>query len=283
MSGSVIAGGLYEATPTTYTDGQVAPAHVDANGNLKVVAVAGSASLGTVVLGAGSASVGTVVLGAGTAYAGQVGSIPQPLAYTTLGHYSAVLTTGTIGAGMAGLGELVQMRWPSTTRFCAIQEVTVLEFWNVATAWTAGRFLFDVIKSTGWTVDGTGGGAVAVATPQLKMRTSMGATLFSTGFRLATTAALGAGTKTLLTLPFGATYGMVDAVAAKYHIPQSNVVATLSPASGDGIKLFKVDLASGEHPMLLVQDEGISIRATVPATGTWSASFLVKWAELAAF
>src|SRR6185436_4482073 len=141
-----------------------------------------------------------------------------PLDYTTLGHYSAVLTTGTIGAGMSALGELVQMRWVDATRFCAIQEVRVLEFWNVATAWTAGRFLFDVCKSTSWSADGTGGNAVTVTTPQLKLRTSMGASLFSTGFRLATTAALGAGTKTLNTLPFGATFGMVDAVAVKYHI-----------------------------------------------------------------
>jgi hypothetical protein len=39
----------------------------------------------------------------------------------------------------------------------------------------------------------------------------------------------------------------------------------------------------GEHPLVLAQNEGISVRATVPATGTWIASFLIKWAEVTAF
>jgi hypothetical protein len=194
-----------------------------------------------------------------------------------------VLTTGTVAAGMAALGELVQMRWVDATRFCAIYEITCAEFRNVATAWTAGRFLFDVIISRAWTGDGTGGGVPVVTGDTNQLRTSMGASLFSTGFRLATTAALGAGTKTLDTMPVGAIFGMVDAVAAKYHIPQSNVVATLSPAAGPGIPIWKCDVASGEHPIILAQNEGVSIRGTVPATGTWAASFIVKWAEVTAY
>lgn len=214
--------------------------------------------------------------------------IAKPQDYGAFGHYAAVLTTGTIGAGMSALGELVQMRWVDATRLCLIHDVQVLEFRNVATAWTAGRFLFDVCISRNWSVDGTGGGAVSVADPQLQLRTSMGGSLFSTGFRLATTAALGAGTKTFDTLPVGACFGLVDAVAAKYHIPQSNVVTTASPAAGPGIMLFKADVASGEHPIVLASNggstsDGISIRATVPATGTWAASFLVKWCEVVAF
>jgi hypothetical protein len=208
-------------------------------------------------------------------------TINKPQDYGSLGHYAMVLTTGTIAAGAAALGEYVQMRWVDATRFCLIHEVQVLEFRNVATAWTAGRFLFDLCIVRPFTADGTGGNAVGVAEPQGQLRTSMGATLFSTGFRLATTAALGtAGTHTLDTNPVGATFGMVDAVAAKYHIPQSNVVATASPAAGVGIPLWKVDIASGEHPIVLKQDEGVVIRATVPATGTWAASFLVKWSEV---
>lgn len=209
--------------------------------------------------------------------------IPKAHDYGAFGHYRMVLTTGTVGAGMAALGELVQMRWVDATRLCLIQHIEVLEFRNVATAWTAGRFLFDVCRSTAWSADGTGGGAVAVTDPQGQVRTSMGTSLFSTGFRLATTAALGAGTKTFDTLPMGACYGHVDAVAVKGHIPQSNVVTTAGPNAGEGIAIYRPDIGSGEHPIVLVQNEGISIRATVPATGTWAASFLVKWAELTAF
>lgn len=231
---------------------------------------------------------GGSVVEAGAFAAEGLHSIAKPQDYGALGHYSAILTTGTIAAGMAALGELVQMRWVDATRLCLIHEVEVLEFRNVATGFTAGRFLFDVCVARNWSVDGTGGGAVAVASPQLKLRTSMGASLFSTGFRLATTAALGAGTKTFDTLPMGACYGTVGAVAAKHFIPTSMVVTTLEAAGGPGVKLYKCDIASGEHPIVLAGNgsstcDGISIRATVPATGTWAASFLVKWSEVAAF
>lgn len=36
---STIMGGVYEATPTTITDGQYGPMHLDASGNMKVVSV----------------------------------------------------------------------------------------------------------------------------------------------------------------------------------------------------------------------------------------------------
>ena len=55
----------------------------------------------------------------------------------------------------------------------------------------------DVIKSTAWTAAGTGGTAVTLSAGN-KMRTSMGSSLVASGdMRIATTAALGAGTKTL--------------------------------------------------------------------------------------
>jgi hypothetical protein len=38
-----------------------------------------------------------------------------------------------------------------------------------------------------------------------------------------------------------------------------------------------------EHPIVLAQNEGIAVRATMPATGTWSASVLMKWAEVTAY
>lgn len=214
--------------------------------------------------------------------------ISKPQDYGVLGHYRAILTTGTMAAGMAANGELVQMRWVDTTRFCIIQEVEVLEFRNITTAFAAGPWEFNVIRSTAWSVDGTGGGAVTVTDPQMQVRPPlMGASLFSTGFRLATTAALGAGTKTFDTLKMGATFGKVGATPAiaDYYIPGGE---TAKGASGLGVEMLRSNTGDGEHPIVLsapsaATAEGISIRATVPATGTWIASFLVKWAEVAQF
>ena len=215
-------------------------------------------------------------------------AIAKPQDYGSLGHYRAVLTTGTIAAGMAANGELVQMRWVDATRFCVITHVAVLEFRNITTAFAAGVYQFNVTRSTAWSADGTGGGVVSVADPQLQLRAAaMGASLFSTGFRLATTAALGAGTKTLDTVPMGACFGNVGSTPAiaEYFIPKGGGV---TGTGGPGVDLIAPDTGAGEHPIVLTSNggstsEGISIRGTVPATGTWIASFLVKWCELAAF
>jgi hypothetical protein len=137
-------------------------------------------------------------------------------------------------------------------------------------------------------VDGTGGTAITLTDPQLQVRANtMGASLFSTGFRVATTAALGAGTKTFDTLSMGACYGNVGSTPAiaEYFIPKGGGT---SGTGGAGVELLKPDIASGEHPIVLTATsaalaEGISIRGTVPATGTWIASFLVKWAEVTQF
>jgi hypothetical protein len=200
--------------------------------------------------------------------------------------YSVVLSTGTMTAGAQTLGELVQFRWVNPSNFFYLHEVQVLEFRNVATAWTAGRFLFDVCGARLWTVDGTGGTTPSMVRPMNMLRATMSPTsLSATGIRLATTAILGVGTKVLDTLPLGACYGLVSATATgiTHHIPQGVVVTTAGPAAGPGITIFKPDVQSGEHPAVFAANEGFVIRATVPATGTWQASFLVKWSGTAIF
>lgn len=214
--------------------------------------------------------------------------ITKPQDYGALGHYRGVFTTGTVAAGMAANGELLQMRWVDATRFCIITHVAVLQFRNITTAFAAGPYNFECIRSTAWSADGSGGTAVTLTDPQFQLRAaSMGASLFSTGFRIATTAALGAGTKTLDTLPMGACYGNVGSTPAiaEFFIPKGGGT---TGTGGGGIDLIAPDTGSGEHPIVLTSNggstsEGISIRATVPATGTWIASFLVKWMEVPAF
>jgi hypothetical protein len=40
---------------------------------------------------------------------------------------------------------------------------------------------------------------------------------------------------------------------------------------------------SGEWPLVLAQNEGFIIRATVPATGTWDFAVTMEWSEVSAF
>lgn len=231
---------------------------------------------------------GSVVQAGATAAEG-LHIIPKPHDHGALGHYRGVFTTGTIAAGMAANGELLQMRWVDATRFCVITHVAVLEFRNITTAFAAGPYNFQAIRATAWSADGTGGGAVTVTDPAFQLRAAtMGASLFSTGFRLATTAALGAGTKTLDTVPMGACFGNVGSTPAigNLYIPIGG--APVSGYGGGGVDLIAPDVGSGEHPIVLASNggstsEGLVVRATVPATGTWIASILVKWMELDAF
>ena len=45
--------------------------------------------------------------------------------------------------------------------------------------------------------------------------------------------------------------------------------------------MFEADVSSGEHPLVLAQNEGFSITVpAVPATGTWTLAVNVRWAEV---
>lgn len=200
----------------------------------------------------------------------------RPDEYGTLGHYKSHVFTGNIGAGAGALSELVQLRYTGTGK--AIIYVVMLEhFRSLGTAFAAGNFLFDVIKSTGWSVDGTGGGTQV----PIKLRTSM-ATPNST-VRVATTAALGAGTKTLDAQPIRAIRGIASIAVNGHMLGSISATANITVGYPGAVPLFPDpgELAVGTHPIVLAQNEGISIRATVPATGVWEAAFTIRHAEVA--
>jgi hypothetical protein len=197
----------------------------------------------------------------------------RPTEYGTLGHYRYGGFTGIIPAALAANSELFQFQWTDATRFCVVQEVAIEA--SVSTTFFAAGVpvQIDLIKSTAFTVAGTGGTAVAIGTSN-KMRTSMGSSLGASAMiRIATTAALGAGTKTF------------DANSLSVKMAGGPITASLNgsifpPNTG----LLEPDAGSGEHPLVLVASEGFSIRSVaVPATGTWSLAVNVRWAEVAAY
>ena len=51
-----------------------------------------------------------------------------------------------------------------------------------------------------------------------------------------------------------------------------------------GTILWQAEVGDGEHPLVLAQNEGFSIRSVaVPATGTWTAAINIDWAEVTAY
>lgn len=199
--------------------------------------------------------------------------IAKPTDHGALGHYSYSGPTGVLPAALGANSEIFQFRWTDATRLCVVRKVRISAAVST-TMFAAGVPIhIDLVKATGWTVAGTGGTTVTPAA-LLKKRTSMGNTLVATGdIRPATTAALGAGTKTLEGLPL------------------SHIVAA-GPITGSlngtiiaaGTILYQHEIGDGEHPLVLAANEGFVIRSVaVPITGTWTASFTIDWAEVTAF
>jgi hypothetical protein len=198
---------------------------------------------------------------------------PRPVEYGALGHYSYGGFTGIIPAALAANSEIFQFRWTDATRLCVINEI-VLSAAVSTTFFAAGvPIQIDLVKATGWSAQGTGGPTIAPAA-LLKKRTSMGSSLVASGdIRIAATAALGAGTKTLEGLSLAA-------ILASGPITAS-LDGTFFPP---GTTLWHAEVGNAEHPLVLAQNEGFVIRSVaVPATGTWTAAITVDWAEVVAY
>lgn len=192
----------------------------------------------------------------------------RPTEYGSLGEYQAGGVTGTLAAPIGTNSELAQFRWTDATRLALVKKVILDGFSGSATAFTAGFASVQAFIARSFTAAGTGGGALTMTGNNAKLRTSMGTSLVGE-IRIATTAALGAGTKTLDANPIGSAAFAIGTTASVNYLGRT-------PLFGD--------IAEGiPHPVVLAQNEGIVVRATAPATGTAQAGFTFGWAEVAAY
>jgi hypothetical protein len=215
-----------------------------------------------------------VVQEVGAAAAKGAHVIVKPTDHGSLGHYSFGGFTGILPAALGANSEIFQFRWVDATRFAVIRKIRIAA--SVTTTFFAAGVpvQIDLVKAITWTVAGTGGTGITPAA-LLKLRTTgMGSTLVAAGdVRIATTAALGAGTKTLETLP-------LSSILAGGPITASLKGTIIEP----GTILWQAEIGDAEHPLILAQNEGFVIRSVaVPATGTWMAAVNVSWAEVTAF
>lgn len=197
----------------------------------------------------------------------------RPIDYGALGYYGIGMVSGTIAAAIAANSEVFQFRWTDTTRFAVIYRLVCSAGMNVA-ATAAGLFALRAAIARSWSADGTGGTAATTTGNNQKLRTSMGTSLVGT-VRMATTAALGAGTKTLDVQDFGAMATGIGtgAITTSVNLPIFNQQ-----------NLLNVD-STNDHPIVLAQNEGFVIRvgAAGPATMTWHLAVACQWAEVSAF
>jgi hypothetical protein len=202
-----------------------------------------------------------------------VRTTPRPLEYGAFGAFVFGGITGILPAALGANSEIFQFRWADATRLAVIRKIRIAAS-VTTTMFAAGvPVQIDLVKSITWSAPGTGGTGITMAA-LLKRRTSMANSLMAAGdMRIATTAALGAGTKVLETLS-------LSTLLSGGPITASLNGTIFAP----GTLLWQAEVGDGEHPLVLAQNEGFSIRSVaVPATGTWMAAINVDWTEVSAY
>jgi hypothetical protein len=187
---------------------------------------------------------------------------PFPVDYGVGGCFQLCSKSGIMAAGLAANSPIYSFRWTSATMNALVRRVR-LQAWSLGTGFTAGLAFFDMFVCRNWTVADTGGTTDTTTTDNGNLRTVMPATLLLE-LRHSATATLAAGTRTKDAQPVDSvTYGVTTTVNTPFSAPT---------------KLF--ERLGAEHPLLLGVNEGFTIQATVPATGTWSFWITPDWDEV---
>ena len=184
----------------------------------------------------------------------------------TLGYYSMSMNNGTtvMTAGLAANSPIWSFRWGNAN--LAIVKGVYLSVSEGLAAFTTGRGNFDLFVARSFSASDTLGTAATLTGNNGKLRTSFGTTLL-TDMRISNTVSLTAGTRTLDTMPVG-------------NAQVSNKV--IETNSGTNMILWQRDGSDG-YPLVLAQNEGLVIQASVAGTGTWFFEVRVEWMEAAAF
>lgn len=188
------------------------------------------------------------------------------------GTYAASFTTGIIAAGLGANSEIFQFRFVHASYFALLRSVRISAAVST-TGFAAGvPPTIEMKIARAWTAQGTLGTGITWGTNDGKKRTDFATTVLGSGdVRIATTVALGAGTKTL------------DGTAAASVVGNTAGGGGAAPATqiiSPGTVLWARD-TSDEWPFLFENQEGFVLRSVqIPPTGTWTATVQVEWAEV---
>jgi hypothetical protein len=199
-------------------------------------------------------------------------SLAKPLSYSTLGHYRASYRHAII-AGQAANSRLFELRNTHATNLIVIHSVEIK--WQQTAAHTAAiEDSLDLYRVTGFSAVDTTNTVTPTASV---LRTSMAAAPGGAALRGVTVT--------------GATAGMTGWAGTKDTYPLMQVPMWLLaavPTAGASPQVYgkhapKVE--AGEHPLVLVQNEGIMIenRVGLGAAAGSMAYYMIEWAEVTAF
>lgn len=194
-----------------------------------------------------------------------------------LGSYGFSVVSGTLAAALGASAVVFSARWGDATKIAVITKLRTrfLPLTPFTAATLTDHTSFDAFIGRTFTAAHTGGTALTLSGSSFKRRASFASTAF-TDLRMATTAALGGGTVTVDAHPIAQSLrkgNRVNPAAATEEV----VMPTF-----DGMNV-DLDASGGDHPVLLVQNEGIVVRnRTVwPAAGTGILLVEMAWNEYA--
>jgi hypothetical protein len=193
----------------------------------------------------------------------------QPVDYGAGGCFHRTCKSGVMVANAAASSPIYSFQWPSVTSLALIRRIR-LSAWSVDVGFVAGLLTFDLVTARAFTAQMLGGTNVSLVGNSGKLRTSMGSSQANIVY--STTAPLTGGTFTPDPSP-GTTETWATEVGANPY--------TLITPGPMPVKLF--EKAQGEMPLLLAQNEGFIVEATVPQNGTWSFTLTSEWDEVPNF
>lgn len=197
----------------------------------------------------------------------------RPPAFGALGAYSKTLTTGSIVATGSANAVIWSMRWTDGTRLAVVERVRVAAV-VISTITAAVPYNLALFASRSYTVSPTTsiGTTGTLSGNNAKRRTSMGTTLLGGIWSLGTAAA---------------------GLTGQTFTNDTDALAAISGNSGTvvGTQFFGPNPANlwddnvDSHPIILAQNEGLTIQAPLagPATGTFQVVVAVDWMEVALY
>jgi hypothetical protein len=193
----------------------------------------------------------------------------RPIDIGSLGAYRASAISGSIAATLAANAPLFSLRWTDATRKMLLTRLRagIIVDSNIT---TAVPIVLEAVAARSFSASDSGGTALTLTGNNNKLDTSMGTTLVGDA-RIAGTAALTAGTRTLDTQGFGMIVGGSGTTAGA-QTPAA-MTDLFNPRAGE------------EQPMLFATNEGFIVRSvlTGPATGTFRIAIDLAWAEMTSY
>lgn len=189
------------------------------------------------------------------------------MAQTFSGSYRKAMTSGTIAAGLAANSYVYSFKYQTSNLngYAQVRRITVNagDLVGFAAGFVNLQAFFERPFTT---IEATGGTAGVFTAHGGKLDSALPATKGASCY-ISTTAAISGGVKTEDTDPFA-----------------NCAVSAVTTAGGillPNFELFRaVPNVNGDAPLILRgSGEGFSLKATVPATGTWQLGVTVDWDE----